>query len=173
MRSIMKWFSSQPPTCETETELAKYCLKHITFRSHFWHFWKVQLWCDASALMIVYWFTCGLHENLCLQQPKGTIVCSSLLKLISGIIFMASVTPGMQLGSLLASHRPLLLEQELSPHSASGVCSICSYPHLLNYSVSLIPALEGSQSQLHQLVDMSYQPQEKWENLWAKGAAKS
>lgn len=78
---------------------------------------------------------------------------------------MASVPPGIQLGSLLASHRSLIFEQELAHHSAVGVCSICSYPRLLNYSASLIPALEGSQSQLHQLVGMPHQPQEKWENL--------
>lgn len=77
-------------------------------------------------------------------------------------MFMVNVPPGIQLGSLLASHRPLILEQELAHHSATGVCSIHSYPHLLNYSAGLIPALEGSPSQLHQLVDMSHQPQERW-----------
>lgn len=40
---------------------------------------------------------------------------------------MASVPPGIQLGSPPASHRAPLLEQELAHHSAVGVYSICSY----------------------------------------------
>lgn len=78
---------------------------------------------------------------------------------------MATVPPGIQLGSLLASHRPPMLEQQLPHRSAVGVCSICTYPRPLNYSASLIPALEGSESQLHQMVGMPHQSQEKWENL--------
>lgn len=77
--------------------------------------------------------------------------------------------PGIQPGSLLSSHRPLILEEELAHHSALGACYVCSYPRLLSYSAGLILALEGSQSQLHQQVGMSHQPQEKWGNCEQKG----
>lgn len=156
VRRFMNWFSSQSPTYETDTELVKYPLLYITSKNHFWHFWNVKWWCDASDLVVVYWFTCGLHENF--SAKTDTAGCSALLKHIGDFIFMASVPAGIHLGSLLGSHRPLIIEQELAHHSATGVYSIHTYPHLLNYSASLIPALEGSQTQLHQLAGMSHQP---------------
>lgn len=102
--------------------------------------------------MVILWF----GDNLLIYLRFAweflfTKTDTALLKNTGGIISMVSVTPGIQLGSLLASYRPLILEQELAHHSATGVFSIHTYPHLLNYPVSLIPALEGSQSQLHQL----------------------
>lgn len=102
--------------------------------------------------MVILWF----GDNLLIYLRFAweflfTKTDTALLKNTGGIISMVSVPPGIQLGSLLASYRPLILEQELAHHSATGVFSIHTYPHLFNYPVSLIPALEGSQSQLHQL----------------------
>lgn len=156
----MNWFSSQSPTYETETELAKYRLIYITSKNHFWHFWNAKWWCDASDLVIIYQFTCGKFTcGEFLFAKTDTAGCSALLKHIGGLIFMANVPPGIHLGSVLGSHRRLIIEQELAHHSARGVYSIHTYPHLLNYSASLLPALEGSQTQLHQLAGMSHQPQ--------------